>query len=964
MPPRARRTRSAAAPAIVASAAAPAPEPIRLRGVRQNNLKGVDVDLPYDALTVVTGVSGSGKSSLVFDTLYAEGQRRYVESFSAYARQFLERLPRPNADAIEGLPPAVAVEQRNPVRTTRSTVGTMTELTDHLKLLFAKAATLVCPGCGRPVRRESASQVADAFDALAAGARVSIVFPLPDAGGLPWREQAGALAANGLARVLGAGDARPQEAAALAERPEGPVDVVVDRVVAGRTARTRVLESAEQALRFGRGRAALRHEDGTRAAFSDALHCATCDRAFRDATPNLFSFNSPLGACPDCRGFGRTIDLDPAQVVPDESLSLARGAVRPWTTPRTRGERKALLEFALAQEIPTDVPWRKLLARHRAAVLDGQGGFGGVRGWMRRLEAKSYKMHVRVLLARYRRYVECAACGGTRRRAEALAWRLDGLHVHAWETQPIADALARLRALDLPPAVAEVAAVVREGIESRLTYLVDVGLGYLTLDRATRTLSGGEFQRVNLATALGAALVNTLYVLDEPSVGLHARDTHRLLAILRGLRDRGNTLVVVEHDPDTIEAADHVVDLGPGAGEHGGRVLFAGPLGALRADTASLTARFLRGEESVRTRAAASRKPLGRLTLTGARGHNLQRVTLDLPTGCLVAVVGVSGSGKSTLVTDTLVPAVTRALGAGGDEPLPHDALLGLEAFARCDLVDQTPIGRTPRSNPASYCGALTPLRALFARTETARRLGLGPNAFSWNGRGGRCAACEGAGVIALEMQFLADVAVPCEECGGKRFKPDVLLVRYRGRDVNEVLDLPVDEALRFFDADAAAAECGPAGRSLARKVVAALEPLAAVGLGYLRIGQSATTLSGGEAQRLKLAGHLKQARGSRTGRGRRTLFVLDEPTTGLHLADVRTLLACLERLADAGHTVVVVEHHLSVVAAADHVVELGPEGGAGGGRIVAAGTPEEIARGDTPTAPFLRHELARSRAG
>jgi excinuclease ABC subunit A len=922
----------------------PVPEPpIRLRGVRQNNLRGIDVDFPYERLTVVTGVSGSGKSSLVFDTLYAEGQRRYVESFSAYARQFLERMPRPAADRVEDLPPAVAVEQANPVRTSRSTVGTLTELTDHLKLLFAKAATLFCRQCGEPVTVEDAGHVADAVAALPEGTRVTLTFPLPPSGGLPFAEQAKGLRGAGLQRLFDTGTGAVRDVSEVSEpAPDAPpLEVVADRFVAGRVERTRVLGSAEQALRLGRDRAVLRIEGADARKFSRALHCARCDIAYRPAQANLFSFNSPLGACPTCRGFGRTIEMDVDAMVPDQAKTLARGAIRPWSTRSTLPERKELAQFCRRRMIDMETPWRQLPAAHRKAIVDGTDEFYGLAGWMKWLETKTYKMHVRVLLSRYRRYALCPECNGTRRRAESLLWKLGGHDAFQWETEPIEGTLARLRGLVLSPQAEEVSKVVREAIDSRLSYLVEVGLGYLTLDRATKTLSGGEFQRVNLATALGAALVNTLYVLDEPSVGLHSRDTTRLLSILHKLRDRGNTLVVVEHDPETICAADHVVDLGPGAGAQGGTVLFSGPIAALRASKESITARFLRGEEMLRNPAPARRRRGGELVLGGCTGNNLKDVDLRIPVGCLTAVCGVSGGGKSSLVTGTLFPAMERHLGRPSDDPLPHRGLLGAERFRECRLVDQTPIGRTPRSNPATYTGAMTHIRKLLGHTPDAKRMRLSEKSFSFNSRGGRCPTCEGAGQELLEMQFLADVFVPCAECEGRRFKPEVLEVRYRARNVNQILSMTVEEALAFFHRD----------DPPERKLSAAIQPLRDVGLSYLQLGQSATTLSGGEAQRLKLAGYLGRA-------GAKSLFLFDEPTTGLHLADVKTLLTCLGRLVDDGHTVVVIEHHLSVIAAADHVIEVGPEGGERGGRIIATGTPEDVAKLDTPTGPYLAREL------
>ena len=933
------------------------PPPIRLRGVRQNNLRGVDVNIPYDAVTVVTGVSGSGKTSLVLDTLYAEGQRRYVETFSSRARQFLERMPRPRAESVDGLPPAVAVRQGNPVRTSRSTVGTTTDLTDHLELVFARAGSLSCGGCGNPVRAESPTTVADAVEALDPGTAVVLGFALPPAGTLPWGEQAAALRARGFLRVIAPADARARPTDALETRPDGELYVVVDRVVAGKTARARVLDSAAQALRHGKGRAHLLVPGASPAAVSDRLHCAACDVAYRPPRPALFSFDSPLGACPTCRGFGRTIDLDPRAVIPDHDLTLAGGAVRPWTTRRTRSERAALARWAERSGCPVDVPWRELRDEQQHGVLEGDDEFHGVRGWMRWLESKSYKMRVRVILARYRRYVTCDTCHGTRRRDEPLLWRIGGRNVHEWETLSVADARAAADSLVEQTSRDSPVALVLDGLRSRLAFLQDVGLGYITLDRATRTLSGGEFQRVHLAAALGASLVDTLYVLDEPTTGLHPADTGRLLDVVRRLRDRGNTVVVVEHDEETIRAADHVVDVGPGAGAAGGRVLYQGPLDGLLDVESSATARALAGGGAA-SRDREPREPTGTLVLRGARGHNLKDVDLELPLGCLTAVVGVSGSGKSSLVTHTLHPALLEHLGESGPAPLLHDGVDGAHAVGRVVLVDQTPIGRTPRSNPATYCGAMLRIRTLFASTDAAKRLRLTAKRFSFNDRRGRCHACEGAGVEVVDMQFLADVSVPCEECRGMRFKADVLVPRFRGRNVHEVLQLSVDDALAFLHPSAAQPGESASIAAAAAKAVAALAPLSEVGLGYLPIGQPGTTLSGGEAQRLKLATQLSHARTRRGGRGRRSLLVLDEPTTGLHMADVDTLIACLGRLADAGHTLVVVEHHMGVVAVADHVVELGPGGGSAGGRVVASGTPDDVARGSTPTAPFLARAL------
>ena len=900
------------------------------------------MDFPLHGLTVVSGVSGSGKSSLVLDTLYAEGQRRYVESFSSYARQFLERMDRPEVDLVDGIPPAVAIEQRNTVRTSRSTVGTMTEIHDYLKLLWARAGTVHCGGCGKPVSVDEPAAVADALAALPRGIAVLLAFPLPMGGDLPWAQRIEGLRTMGMGRLLVGG--APAELDRVAEPGPGaaPPEVVVDRLKAGSSKRGRVLDSVESAYRLGRGRASLHPEGGKPLRFSRSLHCADCDLPARTPAPNLFSFNSPLGACSTCKGFGRVIGLDLGLVVPDPSRTLEEGAVKPWTTPSTETERKDLRTACRAEGIPMDVPWRDLPAAAREFVTEGRGKkWYGIHGWFRWLETKIYKMHVRVLLSRYRSYDLCTDCRGARLRPEALLVRVGGRSLPEVAALPAAGARAFFDGLRLDRAKEAVAGVLLREVRARLGYLCEVGLDYLSLDRAARTLSGGEFQRVNLTTALGSSLVNTLFVLDEPSVGLHPRDTGRMLAILESLRDRGNTVVVVEHDLDVVRRADRLVDLGPGPGERGGEVVVQGTIAEAMAEPRSLTGAHLSGRAALG--APARRRPAkGALRVRGARLHNLAGLDADLPLGVLLGVCGVSGSGKSTLVEGILVPALARLLGRPVEEEAGTVASLGgAEGIAEAVLVDQSPIGRTPRSNPATYVGAWSAVRAAFAATPDARSRRFTAGTFSFNTPGGRCERCEGAGHETLEMQFLADVFVPCPDCRGARFRPEVLRVRLRGRTVDEVLRMTVEEAGAFF-----AGEERVAGR---------LAPLLDVGLGYLRLGQPGTTLSGGEAQRLKLASHLddRAAKGS-------TVFFLDEPTTGLHAEDVKVLLAALGRLVDRGHSVVVVEHDLDVLAACDALVELGPEGGERGGRLVATGTPEEVAAAGTTTGVHLARRLAR----
>ena len=923
---------------------------IVVRGARANNLRDLDVEIPLARMTVVTGVSGSGKSSLAFDTVYAEGQRRYVETFSAYTRQFLDRMDRPAVDAVEGVPPAIAIDQTNPVRTSRSTVGTMTELNDYLKLLYARAAGLTCRRCRRPVQVDTPRSIAAELLASAAdGQRSLITFEVPVPANFTLQEVRARLAAKGYHRIHA-------ERRATGSRPRR-LEVVQDRVsLAGRNL-PRIVEDLEAALEHGHGRAAVRHVDqdgsaGRPRRFSAELHCAACDIAYREPLPSLFSFNSPVGACEQCRGFGRIITIDYDLVIPDRRRSLAGGAVRPFQSTSYSECQDDLIGFARRRGVPVDMPWQELPAADRRWVIDGdgkhsEGRWYGVRGFFDWLEGRSYRMHVRVLLSRYRAYVECPECRGTRLKPDALLWRLGAAPTAATSTRwrccrsrsaSVSSARSRYPPRS-PPAWSPCWKTSGPGFATWWRW----GLGYLTLDRQSRTLSGGEVQRINLTTALGTQLVNALFVLDEPSIGLHHRDIGRLIGVLHRLRDAGNTLLIVEHDPAVIRAADHVIDLGPGPGRHGGRIQFAGPVAGLRGSD-TLTGRYLSGRLQVAGRNGHPGAGRGFLRVRGARANNLKRIDVDVPLGALVCLAGVSGSGKSTLLADILFPAVRRAKGQPAEAPGAHRAVLGHERIGAIELIDQSPIGKSARSTPASYVKALDPIRKLFAATEQARARGYTAGTFSFNTGTGRCPACSGAGFEHIEMQFLSDVYLRCADCGGRRFRPEVEEVRVHGRSIVDVLDLTVDEAHDAFPEPA---------------VRAALRPLAEVGLGYLTLGQSVPTLSGGEAQRLKIAGHLAgvAAKGSRRGEPRQgVLFLMDEPTTGLHVADIAVLIDALRSLVAAGHSLLVVEHNLDVLAAADHVIELGPEGGEAGGRIVAAGPPGELAaEGGTHTALALR---------
>ncbi len=897
---------------------APAPA-IRVRGARQNNLRGFDLDLPLGRLIAVTGVSGSGKSSLAFDTLYAEGQRRYVESFSAYARQFLERMDRPDVEAVEGIPPAIAIDQTNPVRSSRSTVGTMTELTDYAKLLWARTADLECAHCGE---RVAPRRVEDVWEHLLqfVDGEVLVSFPyrVPEGGDAAARAELARLGFRRLRRQEGAG-ATLDDLPAGALRAGEALDVIVDRLRPEPERRERAVDGIEQAFHFGAGQMALIGPGGARRTFHRGLSCGRCGRQYSEPTPGLFSFNHPLGACETCRGFGRILEIDLARVIPNPSLSLAQGAIKPWTTEAYRGGLKDLLRFCRKRGIRTSVPWRDLSEAERQAVLEESEEFYGVHGFFRWLETRTYKMHVRVLLSRYRGATPCPQCGGARLRPEALLFRVGGLRIADFYALPVRAARRFVEELRVPGPRGAACEPVLAEMRSRLGYLDEVGLGYLTLDRTSRTLSGGEVQRVNLTTALGSALVNTLYVLDEPSIGLHARDNDRLVRILRGLRDQGNTLVVVEHDPSIVRAADWAVDLGPGAGEGGGRLIYSGPLEGMLEEGGSTTGAYLSGKRRVLAPALRRTPAPGRaLRIRGARAHNLKRIDVDIPLGLLVCVTGVSGSGKSTLIADILCGA-----SADGAPGVGCDAIEGLPGSGRPILVDQSPVGRTPRANPATYVGAYQEIRRLLASEPAARRRGYTPRTFSFNAAGGRCDRCQGNGYERVRMQFLSDVFVLCPDCRGARFRREVLDVRHRGLSVADVLRLTVSEARSAF--------------AHAPSVERALRPLEEVGLGYLRLGQPVHTLSGGESQRLKLASHLGKARQAGA------LLCFDEPTTGLHFEDVARLLQALSRLVDAGHTVVVIEHNLDVVRAADWIIDLGPEGGEEGGRVVVEGPPERV---------------------
>ena len=968
---------------------------IRIEGARQNNLCNLTFDLPLGMFHVLTGPSGSGKSSLAFDTLYAEGQRRYAETFSPYTRQFLERMDRPRVDRIDGIPPAIALGQSNPVRSSRSTVGTVTEISDYLKLLLPRLAELSCPDCGETIRPWTPHSILQDLGKKFSGKELWLLFRVPFPKKTPADEAAAFIARQGFRRVLLDGSAvRLDEAEGLAKLahalrhcPEEKLllPVIQDRIVLSPDRRARFSEALTSCLRFGQGTAAvaLTEKPGDFHLYSSRYYCARDQREFHEPTPALFSFNHPVGACPLCRGFGRVVEIDDQLALPDRSLSIAGGVVKPWQTQSFEECQRDLEKACRRHRIPLDTPFFQLTAEQKKFVLEGEGGatrelhelwdsgdWYGVRGFFRWLETKTYKMHVRILLARYRTYRPCPDCGGRRYQPQTASWRLSGKtlpEINALPLGELAEFFAKIKTRD------ESAQTPLENIRKRLRFLLGVGLGYLTLDRATRTLSGGELQRVNLTGCLGTGLTGTLFVLDEPSIGLHPRDTNRLLGLLRELRQSGNTVLVVEHDESVIRAAENILELGPGSGAEGGRLLYAGPPAGLPKVKESPTGAYLSGRKSIpfpENRRPCPGKNHPWLKVRGATRHNLRNLDFSFPLRRLVAVSGVSGSGKSTLVHEIVHQALLQHLGRPVEEPPQLKSIEGLEEISDVVLVDQSPLSQTPRSTPLLYLDIYDAVRELFASTEEAQSAGLAASAFSFNAGGGRCERCGGMGYEKVTMQFLSDVFVTCPSCEGRRFQPHVLTAAYRGKTIDQLLEMTAAEALAFYSS---AEDLTPRAQECHQKICASLQLLTEVGLGYLRCGQPLSQLSGGEAQRLKLIAHLTQAAspGEKTLRGGRRkknpsgapLLILDEPTTGLHLDDVRVLVALLHRLVDQGNSLLVIEHHLDVVKNADWVLDLGPEAGQGGGRLIAAGTPEEVSTcRQSHTASFLAPLLDPSR--
>jgi len=937
---------------------------IIVRGAREHNLKNIDVEIPRDRLVVITGVSGSGKSSLAFDTIYAEGQRRYVESLSAYARQFLEQMEKPDVDVIEGLSPAISIEQRAVSKNPRSTVATVTEVYDYLRLLYASVGRVHCPSCGREIRQQTVTQIVDAVMGMGEGEKVQVLSPVVRGRKGEYRKELAKLKRDGFSRVMVDGEARDlEDEIVLDKNKKHDIEVAVDRIRISEASQGRLADSVALALTLSEGLVRIVDGKGRGTIYSEKFACPDCNVSFSEVTPRLFSFNSPHGACPECDGLGTTIYFDPDLIVPDKGRSIREGAIDPWKKRTTIFYYQMLEALSKHFDFSLQTPFEKLPAKVCEVLLYGSGEpvrffmeegerryfftkpFEGVIGNLERRFRETDSEDIREELSRYMNNRPCRACGGARLKKEALCVRVGELPIDALTRLSVKDALEFFRSLSLGPREAQIAARILKEIRSRLSFLLNVGLDYLTLDRASSTLSGGEGQRIRLATQIGSSLMGVLYILDEPSIGLHQRDNRRLLSTLKELRDLGNTVLVVEHDEETIRTADYVIDMGPGAGEHGGAVVAAGPPEEILRNEASLTGRYLSGKKRIPV-PRARRRPNGNfLTLHGCRANNLKDIDVSFPLGMITCVTGVSGSGKSTLVLDTLYRALAQKIFGSRDRPGAHASLSGLPLVDKAINIDQSPIGRTPRSNPATYSGAFTPIRDLFAMLPEGKARGYKAGRYSFNVKGGRCEACEGDGIIKIEMHFMPDVYVTCEVCRGKRYNRETLEIAYKGKTVADVLDMTVDQALAFL--------------SNIPPIRGKLETLSRVGLGYIRLGQPATTLSGGEAQRVKLARELsKRATG-------KTVYLLDEPTTGLHFDDIQKLLAVLQMFASAGNTVIIIEHNLDVIKTADYVVDLGPEGGDRGGEVIACGTPEEVARNPRSyTGRFLRKALNGGKPG
>ncbi len=918
---------------------------IVIKGARVHNLKNVNLELPKNKLIVFTGVSGSGKSSLAFDTIYAEGQRRYVESLSAYARQFLERMDKPDVDLIEGIAPAIAIDQKSTPKNPRSTVATMTEIYDYLRLLFARIGKTYCSKCGNLVQKDTPQIVVSKIKELPEGSKIYILFPLQIHKGHNLNEEIEALKEKGFYRLIIRDELIDlNEEYNFSKFKNEEIYALVDRlIVRSELDEARLFDSVEMGFNEGKGYLIIKVIDtGEVFKFSEHFECAYCKIEYEEPEPRLFSFNNPYGACPKCQGFGRAFGINWDTLVPDKNKSLKEGAIYPWQSEKFSWFQKDLMRIAKKAGIPVDIPFKNLNPQHLEIIKNGYNGFEGINGFFKLLEENSYKVHYRVMLSRYRGYTTCDLCGGSRLRKEALNVKIAGKTIYDVVKMSIEEAYLFFQNLELTDYEKTISASIFSEINRRLKYLYEVGLGYLTLDRTSGTLSGGEAQRINLATALGSSLVGTLYILDEPSIGLHPRDTNRLIKILKSLKENGNTVIIVEHDREVIESADHIVDLGPGAGKNGGRIVFQGKYEDLLKDENSLTGKYLSGRLKIPV-PQKRRKPVkGRsILIRGAREHNLKNIDVEFPLNLFVCVTGVSGSGKSTLVYDILYSALKKIKDGNHNGKLGEfDKIEGHELIDAVEMVDQSPIGKTPRSNPVTYIKAFDGIREIFASTHLAKMRGYTPGHFSFNIPGGRCETCQGDGFVKIEMQFLADIYLPCDSCNGKRYKSEILEVEYKGKNISDVLEMTVTEAIEFFRTH--------------KKIVEKLKVLDSVGLGYIKLGQPANTLSGGEAQRIKLASHLLASETSS-----HTLFIFDEPTTGLHFDDIAKLLNAFNSLIEAGHSIIVIEHNMDVIKCADWVIDLGPEAGDKGGYVVAVGTPEEIAQNpNSYTGQFLKKYL------